>query len=188
MREMEESLAKLNSKCLLITINLLAFINELCNLVQPLLTPPCEFTMTEYSKHKRERRKWFSPPFYSGPGGYKLCLCVVNYPQDLQIPYILSVYVYLMRGEHDDRLVWPFHGDITVQLVTRQLFVDQDQQNMKTFKFSKRSLISSCSRVTSGERAKSGCEERFGILWVEQSFIKDDCVKLRVTTVICIAS
>ena len=29
----------------------------------------------------------------------------------------VSVYVHLMRGEYDSRLVWPFRGDITIQLV-----------------------------------------------------------------------
>ena len=29
----------------------------------------------------------------------------------------VSVAVHLMRGEYDSRLVWPFRGDITIQLV-----------------------------------------------------------------------
>ena len=29
----------------------------------------------------------------------------------------VSVFVHLMRGEYDSRLVWPFQGDITIQLV-----------------------------------------------------------------------
>ena len=32
----------------------------------------------------------------------------------------VSVFVYLMRGEYDSRLVWPFRGDITIQLVKPQ--------------------------------------------------------------------
>ena len=28
----------------------------------------------------------------------------------------VSVYVHLMRGEYDSRLVWPFRGDITIQI------------------------------------------------------------------------
>ena len=36
----------------------------------------------------------------------------------------VSVYVYLMKGEYDSRLVWPFRGDITIQLVNHNN--DQD--------------------------------------------------------------
>ena len=32
---------------------------------------------------------------------------------------IMSVFVTLMRGEHDDKLTWPFRGDITIQLVNQ---------------------------------------------------------------------
>ena len=28
----------------------------------------------------------------------------------------VSVYVHLMRGEFDDILKWPFHGEVTIQL------------------------------------------------------------------------
>ena len=28
----------------------------------------------------------------------------------------VSIYLYMMKGEHDDTLKWPFSGDITIQL------------------------------------------------------------------------
>ena len=92
-------------------------INILFSLVHLLITPPYELIMTEFSKHKRDRQNWFSPPFYSGPRGYKMCLCV--YHRFSWNTEYTSVCVYLMRGEYDDRLVWPFRGDITVQMVNQ---------------------------------------------------------------------
>ena len=181
---MEESLAKLNSECLLILI-LLAFINWLCSLVRPFFTPPYEFILTEYSKHKRDGRNWYSPPFYSGPGGYKMCLCVIT-EAILVFEGSILVCIYLMRGEYDDRLVWPFRGNITVQLVNQSS--DQKHQEW-TFKFDDNSLVSSArSRVTSGERAISGCEKAFFSLLSSKDelntlYVKDDCVKFRVTSV-----
>ena len=38
----------------------------------------------------------------------------------------VSVLVHLMRGEYDSRLVWPFRGDITIQLVNHNN--DQDHR------------------------------------------------------------
>ena len=134
--------------------------------------------MTELSKYKRDQRSWYSPPFYSGPEGYKLCLCVNVEPQFVPMvgdTILIHARVYLMRGEYDDRLVWPFRGDITVQLVNQ---ISYHKHLEETFGFASR------SRVTSGERAKSGCEQRvFSLDYFAQYIIKNDCVKFRVINV-----
>ena len=61
--------------------------------------PPIEFIMTHYSTHKKKKKdEWYSPPFYTGPGGYKMCIRVDAWG------YGISVHVHLMRGERDSRL------------------------------------------------------------------------------------
>ena len=116
-----------------------------------------------------------------------MCLCVINEPEDPVGD--ICVCVHLMRGEYDDRLVWPFRGDITVQVVDQS----SDQEHLEeTIKFSDKSSISSCSRVTSGERAESGCEKAFfsliytqdDTIFVKYMYVKDDCVRFRVTKVL----
>ena len=106
-----------------------------------------------------------------------MCLCVTILQKGLFVMRD-SVCVYLMRGEYDDRLVWPFHGEITIQLVNQ--IKDQKHEEC-TITFDDKSLISSCCRVTSGERAKSGC---VGSLALQR--YKDDCdsVRFRVTKVV----
>ena len=151
-------------------------INILCSLVHLLITPPYELTMTEYNKHKGNN--WFSPPFYSGSRGYKMCLCV--YHGVGWIADYTSVCVHLMRGEYDDRLVWPFRGDITVQLVNQSSVQNHQECSLK---FDDKCSISSCIRVTSGERAMSGSEQHSFTLYSENTYIKGDCVKFRVTKV-----
>ena len=32
----------------------------------------------------------------------------------------VSVYVHLLKGEHDEKLKWPFQGNITVELVNQK--------------------------------------------------------------------
>ena len=164
-----------------------------CFLVHLPSTPPCELIMTEYSKHERDERNWFSPPFYSGPRGYKMCLCVVNEPRDAYELVSFNnalVCVYLMRGEYDDRLVWPFYGDVTIQLVN--LIINKNHQEStirfdgRSSIFDRRPLNTSCDRVTSGERAMIGCRKKVFSLQESKNimYIKDDCVKFRVTRVI----
>ena len=110
-----------------------------------------------------------------------MCLCVINHVVMLDGAILLCVY--LMRGEYDDRLVWPFRGDITIQLLNWS----SDQYHIgMTVKFNDKSPVSSCSRVTSGERAKCGCEEGFFSLLGSKYdiYVKDDTVKLKVTKVV----
>ena len=114
-----------------------------------------------------------------------MCLCVVNkFNEDIaMLPGSILVCVYLMRGEYDDRLVWPFRGEITTQLVNQ---INDQKHQEETFRFDGKSSIFSCNRVTSGERAKSGCEgQAFTIMNFKNTmYIKDDCVKFRVTKVV----
>ena len=108
-----------------------------------------------------------------------MCLCV--YHRFFWNTEYTSVCVYLMRGEYDDRLVWPFRGDITVQVVYQT-----SSQNRKecTLKFDDKCSISSCIRVTSGERATSGgIRCTFALVDSVSTYIKGDCVKFRVTKV-----
>ena len=89
---------------------------KIAQLSTQLVCPPCKITMNGYTNHKTSKDEWFSPPFYDRPGGYKFCLKVhVNGTGSH-----LSVYVYLMKGLNDDRLVWPFQGSIEIQLVNQK--------------------------------------------------------------------
>ena len=104
-----------------------------------------------------------------------MCLCVEYQGFFFGMDY-MHVCVYLMRGEYDDKLVWPFHGEITIQLVNQ---ISDQMYQEQTFKFNK-STISSCSRVSSGERATSGCGQ-YAFTLINYECVKDDCVKFRVT-------
>ena len=111
---------------------------------------PIEFIMTEYSTYKKNNDEWYSSPFYTGPGGYKMCINVSANGIGSGAGTHVSVYVYLMRGEYDSRLVWPFRGDITIQLVNHNN--DQDHHE-KIVPFSDAAVASGASnRVTAGER------------------------------------
>ena len=143
--------------------------------------------MTEYSKHKRNDDVWYSPPFYTGPGGYKMCLRVDANGNDDGAGTHVSVFVYLMRGEHDDKLTWPFRGAITIQLVNQ----NRDQDHVKyNVVFDDRAAARKAvsGRVTEGEKAESGWGTDKFIshtkLESTKHYIKNDCIKFRVTAVV----
>ena len=78
--------------------------------------PPVNIIMDDFEQHKKSNDSWYSPPFYTHLGGYRVCLKVTaNGNGDGKGTHV-SVAVCLMRGEFDDLLKWPFRGDVTIQL------------------------------------------------------------------------
>ena len=81
---------------------------------------PGEVFLTNFEQHKKADEEWYSPPFYTHPRGYKMCLRVHCNGRSAGKDTHISVYVHLMRGGFDDQLKWPFQGDITVQLLNQE--------------------------------------------------------------------
>jgi len=77
----------------------------------------CEFTLTEFSKRKQFNNQYFSPPFYTHPQGYKLCLRVYANGNGNGKGTHVSIYATLIGGEHDQHLQQPFTGDIIIELL-----------------------------------------------------------------------
>ena len=79
--------------------------------------PPVDIIMDDFEQHKKSNDSWwFSPSFYTHLGGYRMCLRVDAKGVGKGKGTHVSVYICLMRGEFDDLLKWPFHGDVTIQL------------------------------------------------------------------------
>ena len=77
-----------------------------------------KFSNFEHYKASATERN-HSPAFYTSPGGYKMCIRVyANGAGDGKGSHI-SVYAYLMKGENDDHLPWPFTGTVTVELLNQ---------------------------------------------------------------------
>ena len=77
---------------------------------------PVDIVMDDFEKLKKSNDIWYSPPFYTHLGGYRMCLRAYANGVGTGKGTHVSVFVCLMRGEFDDLLKWPFHGDVTIQL------------------------------------------------------------------------
>ena len=126
---------------------------------------------------------FYSPSFYTSPDGYKMCVRVdANGLGDGKGTHV-SVFAYLMKGDNDNSLTWPFTGTVTFELLN-QLEDRYHHRNSFTFP----AYNDNVSRaVVSGER---------GVGWGYPKFIshtdlehepdkncqylKDDAVILRV--------
>ena len=91
------------------------------------------------------------------------------------------MYVYLLQGEFDDQLKWPFQGNVSIKLVNQE--EDRDHV-IQTF----------CSGKVSSERrervmAKECIDNAWGIgrffphAELQPKYLKNDCVKLCVKTI-----
>ena len=81
------------------------------------ITPPCIRTLDNFSVYKKTNATWGSQPFYTSVDGYKLQLRVVANGEGSGAGTHLSLFVYLMKGDNDDKLSFPLNANITVQIL-----------------------------------------------------------------------
>ena len=80
---------------------------------------PMIVKMAGFDELKKKGTTWYSCPFYTGMAGYKMCLNVDANGYGAAKGTHISVFTYLMRGEFDSHLKWPFRGTVTIQLVNQ---------------------------------------------------------------------
>ena len=97
---------------------LLRALHDVKRMYQPRI-PTAVYQMTKFAEHKAEKKCWYSLPFYSHPGGYKMCLRVDAAGIDTFHESYLSLFVCLMQGENDSTLIWPFRGKIEIELLNQ---------------------------------------------------------------------
>ena len=151
----------------------------------PVFIPPPDIVMTDFEEHKKAGDLWFGPPFYSHIGGYKICLRVdANGYGDGKATHV-SVFCCLNRGEYDDQLKWPFHGDITIQLLNQS----RDEEHWEeTLTYDDTDEDEYAGRVVGKERAKAIGYPEF-IAHTElntenKAYLKNDCLKFRISKVV----
>ena len=118
----------------------------------PYLLPPCTITMHNFSEHKRVADTWVSPNFYSEPGGYKLKLEVDANGYSYGTGTHVSVTTFLMKGEYDESLKWPFNSEITLQLLNWREDKGHVEETINHYNAS----LKCRTRVTQGDTAPSG--------------------------------
>ena len=62
---------------------------------------------------------YYTRPFYTHPGGYKIQVDVYPYGVGHSKSTHMSIHFGLMKGENDDRLKWPFNGTIKFGLLNQ---------------------------------------------------------------------
>ena len=77
------------------------------------------FKMSEYGKKKGENVIFHSEPFYTSPGGYKMCIRVDPNGDSVGKGSHVSVFIKLLEGPNDESLHWPFLGTVEFKLLNQ---------------------------------------------------------------------
>ena len=116
---------------------------------KPIFNPPPDIIMNEFERRKKESEFWSSPAFYTHVGGYNMCLFVHANGWGTSEGTHVGVNVFMMKGEFDSHLKWPFKGEITVELVNQK----DGGENYEEKPVEHTDSEAHFQRVTEGERA-----------------------------------
>ena len=116
----------------------------------------------------------YSPPFYSGRHGYKMCIRAYLNGDGIGYSTHLSVFFVLMRGEYDSLLKWPFENKVSLILVDQNL----RRHIVQTFKPTPES--SSFQQPKSDMNVASGCPQFAELSVLEEGdYVKNDVLFLK---------
>ena len=80
---------------------------------------PVTIKMTEFNKMNKDKTPWCSDPFYTHNKGYKMCLKIHATGYGDGKGTHLSVFLFLMKGLHDDELAWPMREKFEIRLLNQ---------------------------------------------------------------------
>lgn len=94
--------------------------------------------VNELNRRYREARvgktvSLYSPPFYTSPHGYRLCLRAYLYGDGVGKGTHISLFVVLMKSEYDDILSWPFKHRVTLSIINQDNPLSADAALMHKF-------------------------------------------------------
>ena len=112
--------------------------------------PPFYFTFDNFDHYKRNSLKWYSPSFYSHCFGYKMCVGVDAGGHTTGEGTHVSLLVYILPGEYDSNLKWPFRGTVKIQVLNER----QDTNHFEScVEFDEDTPLINSAQVTDGDKS-----------------------------------
>ena len=146
---------------------------------------PVIFKMSQYNDKKDDNVDWCSNSLYTHNKGYKMCLHVdADGAGDGEGTH-LSVFLYLMKGPHDDELTWPLRGMFEIKLLNQ---ISDSEHHSMTVTYADDMKSSSADRVIKGDKNTKGwgyhqfiSNEDLHETTPTCQYLKDDCLFFQVT-------
>ena len=97
----------------------------------------------------------------------------------------VSVYVILVKGENDDKLNWPFKGDLTIQLLSWKMDKGHFE---RVLSFNENTPLDCRSRITDGTKSRCFGYPQFiphiRLQHNNTEYLKHDALCFRVSAVV----
>ena len=145
-----------------------------------------EFTITQFSRRLRLENEFYSCPVYTSPQGYKMSLKVYAGGYGSGKGTHVSMYAYLLKGDHDDTLRWPFTGDIVIDILN---WKGDHTHHRKVLQCGDDVADDSRNRVYEADTfAPRGCGDGevvphsilFSRYASDTKYLEDDCMRIRL--------
>ena len=118
----------------------------------------------------------YSPPFFIGRFGYKVCARVYPNGDGIGKGTHVSLFFVMMRGEYDALLQWPFRQKVTFRLL------DQDHQRDVTDTFRPDPKSSSFRMPTTNMNIASWCPQFILLSDLQQGgYIRNDTIFIKIS-------
>ena len=122
----------------------------------------------------------YSPPFYVGRFGYKVCARLYPNGDGIGNGTHMSIFFVVMRGEYDALLPWPFLQKVHFRLI------DQDRIRDAYDAFRPEPNSSSFKRPTSDMNIASGCPTFISHMELRQGgYIRNDTMYIKIKVDTC---
>lgn len=80
---------------------------------------PVTIRIPGFKEKEKNMEKWYSKPFYTDNKGFKMCLAIFAGGEGESRGTHLSLFLFLMKGPHDDELTWPLRGEFEIKLLNQ---------------------------------------------------------------------
>ena len=140
--------------------------------------------MSEFNSKYEDEVEWLSDTFYTHNKGYKVCLRVYAAGNGDGEGTHLSVFLWLMKGPHDDELTWPLRGNFEIKLLNQ---ISDSEHHSMTVTYDDDTPDTSAGRVIEGKSARDWgrpqyiSNEDLNKITPTRQYLKDDCLFFQVT-------
>lgn len=190
IEQIQNSIEETNQLVHATQVNMSVLETEIADLRQQIVELQSQFSndgsllwkVTDVSKKLKDaisekQTSIYSPPFYSSPNGYKMCLRLYLYGDGHARRTHCSLFFVIMRGDYDNILQWPFHHKVIFCLFdqsgNQRHIIDSFRPDLKSISFQK---------PKSNMNIASGIPKFCPLAILQQNdspYIRDDCMFIR---------
>ena len=143
---------------------------------------PVTLVMPNFTEKMKNKDHWYGSPFLAFTEGYQMCLRIYAAGYGDAKGTHVSVYLYLMKGPHDDKLEqsghWPLRGTFTIELLNQFAGNNHYTRSMLLSGY----LCSECiNRVVEGDMATGVGFDQFISHDIIPDYVMDDALHFRIT-------